>query len=245
MAIGSDTPRDLKTEQYFDEHVPEYSNERLAFTARAISDLGGGPGSSLVDLGCGAGNTLRFVREETGITDCFAIDVSANLLEKARESIECEAMVGSILDRSLPEKVGRQFDFAVIAAVLHHLIGPSRSASRELARRAVDNGLAMLKPGGHLIVVEPIFYPRVVMDGLFYVKKAFASVTTSRVQLGGYWNNIGAPVVSYYTNEELEEMVVAGGRGEVVMRDIDPEGLGRLNAVLNKTNTTMVVRKVG
>jgi SAM-dependent methyltransferase len=244
MAIGSETPRDLKTERYFDEHVPEYSNERLAFTAQAIAELGGGPGTSLVDLGCGAGNTLRFVREETGITDCFAIDVSANLLEKARESTGCDAIVGSILDPTLPEKVDRQFDFAIIAAVLHHLIGPTRKASKALAMSAVDNGLKMLKPGGHLVVVEPIFYPRVVMDGLFYVKKGFASLTTSRVELGGYWNNIGAPVVSYYTNEELEAMVQAGGRAEIVRRDIEPESLGRLNAVLNKTNTTVVMRKL-
>jgi SAM-dependent methyltransferase len=244
MATGSGTPRDLKTERYFDEHVPEYSDDRLEFAARTIAELGGGPGSSLVDLGCGAGNTLSFVREQTGITDCFAIDVSANLLEKARASTGCESMVGSLLDTDLPAKVGRRFDFAIIAAVLHHLIGPSRNGSRELARRAVGNALDMLEPGGHLVVVEPIFYPRVVMDALFYVKKTFASITTSRVQLGGYWNNIGAPVVSYYTNEELEEMVRGAGRAEVVARDIEPEALGRLNTVLNKTNTTIVVRKL-
>ena len=238
------TPRDLRTERYFDEHVPTYSHDRLDFAARTIAELGGGKGSSLVDLGCGAGNTLHHVREQTGIDDCFAIDVSPNLLEKARALTGCEAMVGSLMDADLPAKVGRRFDFAIIAAVLHHLIGPTRSGSRALARRAVDNALAMLEPGGHLVVVEPVFYPRLAMDALFYVKKAFAAVTTNRVQVGGYWNNIGAPVVSYYTNEELEDMVRAGGQAEVVAREIEPEALGRLNAVLNKTNTTIVVRKV-
>jgi len=245
MSGDGGTPRDLKTEKYFDEHVPEYSHDRLDFAARTIAELGGKKGSSLVDLGCGAGNTLHFVREQTGIEDVYAIDVSPNLLAKARELTGAESMVGSLLDTELPAKVGRRFDFAIIAAVLHHLIGPTRNGSRDLARRAVDNALAMLEPGGHLVVVEPIFYPRVAMDALFYVKKAFASLTTSRVQLGGYWNNIGAPVVSYYTNEELEDMVRAGGRAEVVARDIEPEALGRLNAVLNKTNTTIVVKKLG
>lgn len=244
MSTGSDTPRDLKTERYFDDHVPEYSDDRLEYTARTIASLGGGPGSSLVDLGCGAGNTLRFVKEETGIEDCFAIDVAPNLLAKAAEVSGCQTMVGSLMDRELPGKVGRTFDFAIIAAVLHHLIGRSREASRDLARSAVETALDMLEPGGHLVVVEPIYYPRVVMDGLFWVKKAVSSVTSSRVQLGGYWNNIGEPVVSYYTNEELEQMVTANGRAEVVARDIDPEALGRLNAVLNKTNTTIVVRKL-
>ena len=239
----SGTPRDLKTERYFDAHVPEYSHDRLDFAARTIAELGGGPGRSLVDVGCGAGNTLRHVREETGIDDCFAIDVSPNLLERAREATGCEAIVGSILDDELPHKVGRRFDFAIIAAVLHHLIGPTRGGSRALARRAVNNALEMLEPGGHLVVVEPIYYPRVAMDALFYVKKAFSALTTNRVEVGGYWNNIGAPVVSYYTNEELEDMVRAGGRAEVVAREIEPEALGRLNAVLNKTNTTIVVRK--
>ena len=245
MSGDGHTHRDLKTEKYFDEHVPEYTSDRLEFTAKAIADLGGKKGSSLVDLGCGAGNTLHFVREQTGIEDIYAIDVSPNLLEKARELTGAESIVGSLLDRQLPAKVGRRFDFAIIAAVLHHLIGPTRNGSRALARQAVDNALDMLEPGGHLVVVEPIYYPRVAMDALFYVKKGFASLTTSRVELGGYWNNIGAPVVSYYTNEELEDMVRADGRAEVVAREIEPEALGRLNALLNKTNTTIVVKKLG
>ncbi|HWT94594.1 MAG TPA: class I SAM-dependent methyltransferase [Solirubrobacteraceae bacterium] len=234
--------RDHATERYFDEHVPEYSPERLAFAARTIGEVAG-PRPSLVDLGSGAGNTLAFLQQQVELGDCLAVDVSPRLLERAAELAGCPTLKGSLMDPALPQQIGRKFDVAVIAAVLHHLIGSTRADSRRLAGQAVELALDVLEPGGHLVILEPIYYPRVVMDGLFYVKKAFSSVTTERVSIGGYWNNLGAPVVSYYTNEELVELATAGGRAEVVARDIDPEPLGRLNALLSKTNTTIVVRK--
>jgi SAM-dependent methyltransferase len=243
MPAEPTTARDERTEKYFDEHVPEYSAERLSFAAARIRELAG-ERASLVDLGCGAGNTLALLQAEAPLEDCLAVDVSPNLLAKAREATGAETFEGSLMDPTLPDRIGRQFDFAVIAAVLHHLIGRSRAESRALARQAVGIALELLKPGGHLVVVEPIFYPRVAMDALFYVKKALSTVSSERISIGDYWYNLGAPVVSYYSNEELEQMVTADGRAELVAREIEPQSIGRVGAVLNKTNTTVVVRKL-
>jgi hypothetical protein len=65
------------------------------------------------------------------------------------------------------------------------------------------------------------------------------------VKILGRWdNNIGAPVVSYMTNEELFELVRAGGRAEIVDREVEPESLSRgVDLVLRKTNTTVVAQK--
>jgi SAM-dependent methyltransferase len=242
MATERAARRDHATEHYFDHHVPEYSAERLAFAARTLRELAPEQ-ATLVDLGCGAGNTLAFLREQVPLGDCLAVDVSPNLLARAREATGCETFEGSLMDPALPERIGRRFDVAVIAAVLHHLIGATRAESRALARGAVDIALRLLHPGGLLVVVEPVYYPPLAMDALFYVKKLFTRLSSGRIGLGDYWWNIGAPVVSYYTNEELQEMVTAGGRAELVARDIDPAPLGRLGALLSKTNTTLVVRK--
>jgi SAM-dependent methyltransferase len=235
-------PQDAKTVRYFDEHAPEYSVERLEFAASAVAKRAG-EGASLVDLGCGAGNTLAHMLEVTPVTDALGVDVSETLLERCRELAGCPTQVGSIFDPQLPAQIGRRFDFAVVAAVLHHLIGPTRSRSRAYARRAIRNALALLEPGGHLIVVEPVFAPRLAMDAVFYVKQAISSVTTRRVFVGDhYWTNFGAPVVSYYGNEELEAMLEGEG-AHVVEREIVPEAMGSLNLILSKTNTTLVAQK--
>lgn len=240
MATGA-APHDAKTVRYFDDHAPEYSVGRLAFATRAIAERAE-EGASLIDLGCGAGNTLAHMLEATPVTDAMGVDVSQNLLDRCKELAGCPTRLGSIVDPDLPTLVGRRFDFAVVAAVLHHLIGPTRARSRAYARQAIRNALALLEPGGHLIVVEPVFAPRLAMDVVFYVKQAVSSITTRRVFVGdNYWTNFGAPVVSYYGNEELAAMLEGEG-AEIVARDIEPEPMGKLNLVLSKTNTTLVAQ---
>lgn len=235
---------DAKTVAYFDDLVPDYGDARLGFAATVIAERAR-VGASLIDLGCGTGKALRFLSDATGITDLVGVDVSQKSLAVTRERVGCDVQLGSIVDPGLATKVGRPFDFAVVAAVLHHLIGRTRSESRSFAQQAVHNAMSALKPGGHLLVFEPVWYPRVAMDALFYVKKMVSSVTPNRVSLLDTWNNIGAPVVSYYSNEELLRMVTDQGRGVVVAKDIDPDDLGRLNLVFNKTNTTILVRNAG
>jgi 2-polyprenyl-3-methyl-5-hydroxy-6-metoxy-1,4-benzoquinol methylase len=238
----SGIPRDVKTAAYFDEQVHDYSVGRLSFAAEAIARRADA-GASLLDIGCGTGNTLQYLGQAAGIEDLYGIDVSATCLETVRERIGCPVWHGSVLDDDLVERVGRRFDFVVLAAVLHHLIGPTRRASKGYASLAVHRGLDLLEPDGHLVVHEPIFYPRAAMDGVFYVKKALTGITSRRVELGGTWNNIGAPVVSYLTNEELIRMVEADGRAEIVEQEIVPDDSVSLSSLISKTNTTLVARK--
>ena len=236
---------DTDTVAYFDNHVPEYSVGRLAHPAAFISE-NGGASASVVDIGCGAGNTLAYMGDATGATELCGIDVSANLLERTHEEVPgCETHLGSILDTELLDAIGRErFDFAVIAAVLHHLIGRTRRESHRRAELAVTNALELLKPGGHLIVVDEGFSPPRAVDAVFYVKKAVTRLTSRRVGILGEWNNIGPPVVSYYTNEQLVEMVQARGAAELVNQVREPAHLGRgVNILLSKTDITLISRK--
>lgn len=235
-------PHDKQTVKYFDEHAPEYSIERFAFAARAIGERAT-PESSLVDLGCGAGNTLAHLKATTKISDVVGVDVSETLLARTRDQVGCPVHRASIIDSNLPAVVGRRFDFAVVAAVLHHLIGPTRRASRAHARAAIANALELLEPGGYLVILEPVWYPRIAMDGVFYVKKALSSISSRRVFVGDhYWANLGAPVVSYYGNEELVEMIETRG-ARIVDREIEPASLGRLDVLFTRTNSTFVAQK--
>jgi SAM-dependent methyltransferase len=171
--------------------------------------------------------------------------VSERLLERARDEVPgCETHLGSILDEALVARIGPRFDFAIIAAVLHHLIGRTRQESHELARVAVGNALDLLRPGGHLIVVDEAFSPKLAVDALFYLKKGLTRVTSKRVGVFGYWNNIGPPVVSYYSERELLDMVASGGRTTLVDSRREPERLSApARYVFGKLNVTFVARK--
>jgi ubiquinone/menaquinone biosynthesis C-methylase UbiE len=234
--------KDEATAAYFDSYVPEYGVERFARAADFLRREAG-PGASLIDIGCGTGNTLAHLQAITPVTEVAGLDVSARCLEKTRERLGCVTYQGSIFDPSVVHAVGPRFDFAVLAAVLHHLIGRTRQESRGYARAALHNAARLLSPGGHLLVVEPSFHPPLAMDAVFYVKKAVSRLTTRRVPILGYWNNIGAPVVSYYTHEELREMLESVPGLEIVADHADAVTLGPLlGRVFRRDGTTLVAR---
>jgi SAM-dependent methyltransferase len=240
--VASKAPLDPETEAYFDTCVPEYGVERLAETAQFIAQHGG-PDASLIDVGAGTGNTLAYLKESAGITDLAAIDVSSECLKVLGERVESKVHHGSILDRKFMESIDQKFDFAVIAAVLHHLIGKSRGQSREYAEMAVVNSKLLLKPGGHLIIHEPVFSPPIAMSAVFYLKKFITRFTSGRVGIGGYWNNIGAPVVSYYNSDQVRRLASAGPPSTVVDEHEQPETLARLlRPFMKRASLTLVVR---
>jgi len=58
------------------------------------------------------------------------------------------------------------------------------------------------------------------MDVVFYVKTLAVKLTSRRLELFDQWNNLGAPIASYYTSEELRRMVEEDPRAELL--DCDP-----------------------
>ncbi len=243
---GAAAERDAGTEAYFDSWTPEYdASSRFAHAADWIRRLAG-EGSSLVDVGCGNGNVLAYLRDETGLRRLAGIDVSPRYLEQARERVGCETHLGSILDAGLVESLAGRFDFAVLGAVLHHLVGRTRGASRGRARLAVVHAVSLVRPGGHVILHEPVFYPPWMMDLVFYAKRAASALTSRRLELFHHLNNLGAPVVSYYTNEELRRMVAKDPRAEILDLRSAPAHLTSLQRAIfirRREDTTVVIRR--
>ena len=237
--------RDAGTEAYFDAWTPEYDAARFAPAAEWIRRLAG-EDSTLVDVGCGSGNVLAYLRDETGLRRFAGIDVSPRYLEQARERVGCDTHQGSILDAALVESLAGRFDFAVLGAVLHHLVGRTRRASRERARLALAHAVSLVRSGGHVIVHEPVFYPSWTMDLVFYAKKLMSALTSRRLEIFDQWNNLGAPVVSYYTNEELEQMIADDPRAELLDRQSVPAYLSSLQRaafIRRREDTTLLVRR--
>ncbi|MFI5025124.1 MAG: class I SAM-dependent methyltransferase [Solirubrobacterales bacterium] len=249
MTRRSDVPpvlapgEDESTAAYFDDHVPEYSTLRLEHAASYIAEHGG-PESSLIDIGCGVGNTLAFLVERTGVSNVAGLDVSANCLVQTREQVPCETYQGSILDPELVSSLEGRFDFAVLAAVVHHLIGATRGRSLGFAEAAIHNAVRLVKPGGHVVVHEPVYSPRAFSASLFYVKKGVTAITSKRVELGNQWSNVGPPVVSYLTNDQLREFANRAPQAELAGMWIEPAEPPPIAKLLFRhTDTTVALRR--
>jgi SAM-dependent methyltransferase len=238
--------RDAGTEAYFDSRTPEYdAASRFAPAAERIRRRAG-EGSTLVDVGCGTGNVLAYLRDATGVRRLAGIDVSLRCLEQAHARLGCETHQGSILDAGLVARLAGRFDFAVLGAVLHHLVGPTRRASRARARLALAHSLSLVGPGGHVIVLEPVFSPPWTMGVVFYAKTLAAKLTSRRLELFDRWNNLGAPVVSYYTTEELRQMIAADPRAELLDLQTVPAYLSSLQRaafIRRREDATLVIRR--
>ncbi len=237
--------RDEQTEAYFDRRRAEYPVHRFEFAAAALREQGRA-GGTLLDVGCGTGNTLEYLRDTAGIRQLAGIDVSRRCVARTRSRLGCRAWQGSILDRALAERFDGEFDVVVVAAVLHHLVGPTRTRSRELARTALIHCLRMVRPGGLLVVIEPVFEPRWVMDAVFHVKRMIGTVARGRVELLSQANNLGPPVVSFYSEGELRELLRRAGAGEIVGRNAVGQRPGRLfraAGIRRRDDLTLLVQR--
>jgi len=218
-------------------HRPDRFQEALAW----LESSGPVP-RRICDLGCGTGLLLGMLGQRFPDAELVGIDLDEAAVREAAHRGRCRVVVASIFDEGLGERLGGVFDLVVLGAVLHHVTGPTRRASRARAVEALRRGFGLLGPGGVLVVVEPTFAPRWAMTALFWVKRALAP-TGRRVELGR-WNNLGAPLVSYYDPTELARMVHAAGGGPVfeTHRRGRVRRLPRLVGVTDRWESTIAAR---
>jgi SAM-dependent methyltransferase len=106
-------------------------------------------GQKVVDIGCGPGNSLRFLPEDI---DYVGFDVSPEYVRHAQKAHAGQPRRNFLVGRSedfverLPEAMANA-DLVIINAVLHHLGDAEATTALKLAR-------ACLAPGGRLVSVE-------------------------------------------------------------------------------------------
>jgi SAM-dependent methyltransferase len=236
---------DEQTRDYFQTNTPEYWGGRYNDVIQFLDRVAGAD-MSLLDIGCGTGNILAAIRAGTCLTSLTGVDTSPAYLQKAREK-GFETHQGSITDGASLISLGKQFDFVLVGAVLHHLVASSRESSRALAELALKNALSITRSGGRLILMEPTFRPRLTMTVVFHLKRLMSRVTKRRIELFGKWNNIGEPIVSYYSTDDVDAMVRAADPDLVhEQRHVRERALPliwRLAGVTERSDVVLVLRR--
>ncbi len=128
-------------------------------------------GMLAVDFGCGPGFfTLEMARRVGSSGRVIAVDLQEGMLEKLAKKVKASGLADRI-DLHLCEKksigIKSEADFILAFYVVHEVPDQDR-LFRQLA--------AILKPGGHLLLAEPLFHVS---------KKAFAQ-SLALAQLAGF-----------------------------------------------------------
>ena len=77
---------DERTEQYFDANTPRYSSGRYKAVVKFLRK-DAAPGSSLLDVGCGSGDVLRLISDETPVGELAGLDISAASLDRCAAAV--------------------------------------------------------------------------------------------------------------------------------------------------------------
>jgi len=237
---------DAQTQNYFNNNTPVYSTGRYTKVVEFInSDLQAE--RSFIDLGCGTGNIIQLFGANTTIRDLAGMDIGAAYLSKCQENNPTAATyLGSILQPDLANMIKRRFGYVLVGAVLHHLVLKTRAQSFELSKQALANAWSLVHEGGCLVIMEPTFKPRLIMSLLFHVKRIISSITSERVSLFGYWNNLGEPVVSYMSHEHVRQDVLDLPGGSLVLDTCDRHkvsALWRLCGITERADSILILRK--
>lgn len=118
--------------------------------------------SSVLDLGCGTGETAIAVLKRHPHARLMGIDSSEDMLSIARKRLPSATFIVSRLEDSLPEG---PFDAVVSAFAIHHLDGQEKAT---LFRRIAH----VLSPGGRFVMldvvvpIEPVERPIRLEEGV-------------------------------------------------------------------------------
>lgn len=104
-------------------------------------------GASVLDVGCGNGRFGAYLKQRIGDVRYHGVDVSARLLDHARELLTARGVEFTLEQRDIvtdPPDHGA-YDLVVAFGVLHHVPGRERRESlvRALADRVADGGVLM------------------------------------------------------------------------------------------------------
>ena len=147
-------------------------------TERALRAAGIGPGSRVLDLGCGMGD-VALISADLG-AQVVSIERDPNVASAARERLgtRVEVVVGDITDA----KVDGTFDAITGRLILMYVRDPA-AVLRDLVAR-------VLRPGGAVAMVEYDFRSTLMLPGPAMLRDAIATVCRI-IEAAGFHGDLG------------------------------------------------------
>jgi 2-polyprenyl-3-methyl-5-hydroxy-6-metoxy-1,4-benzoquinol methylase len=142
--------KNLNTPEYwnkeFDKEIEinrqRIEPERFEKTANFIKD-----GSSVLDLGCGKGEFLQFLKIKKPNCKMMGIDFSSSAIEYAKKTIpDIEFAVADVQNISFYKSLLKRFDYVVSFEVIEHL---------DIPLKFISEVECVLKDGGWFILSTP------------------------------------------------------------------------------------------
>ena len=204
---------------YFDTHAqmhayhkdPNFYRPLISKIGKIISPV------RLLDLGCGDGTFIRNVIQAGLKGEYLGLDISSTMLNKAMmHDYDVDLVVADGL--SLPIASGIQFDLIHLDSVLHHLIGKTRSQSKNLALNLIDTLFSRLSSNG-FVMVEEFCYDSYIIPNLtslvvFYGLKL---INLLKLDLRKWTSEIVPGLeVNFYSESELINLFGRYGTVKVV-----------------------------
>ena len=149
------------------------------FRRRSVTALDLDPGDSVLELGCGPGNSFERLRAAVGPTGrVVGVDASAGMVRRARERVAAAGWENVHVvrgDATRPGIAGGSFDAAYAAMSLSAMPDP---------QAAVEAAAASLRPDGRLAVLDARPFQRAPLSVLNPVTKpAFERLTDWRPEV--------------------------------------------------------------
>jgi SAM-dependent methyltransferase len=172
----------------------EYSNKEAAYFSRARTDIAPLLPPTIdrvLELGCGSGSTLAWLRQTRGVGTTVGIEIEPRVAEAARSKVDHVLNLDAERE-PLPAELGR-FDLMLCLDVLEHFRDPWKSLAELVA--------AHLLPGGTVIASVPnVRHAGVILPLLF----------------GGHWTYSESGILDrthlrFFTRESAIELMSVGG----------------------------------
>lgn len=158
-------------------------------------------GASVLDVGCGLGLYVRQLRAHT--SDVWGVDIDP---EKVAEASRTLPNIRLAPAEKLPFRAGT-FDVVLSHEVLEHV---------DDDRRAVEEAVRVLKPGGRLVVFAPNRLYPFETHGIYWRGRYRYGNKPLVNYLPGHWRSKLCPHVRAYTSRDLRRLF-AGLDGQVLV----------------------------
>ncbi len=139
---------------FFDRWSKTYDSSPIRFWMRhfqipALQEIQFRPGIKILDLSCGTGELLQTLfRKSKGKAELYGLDISNDMLRKARQKLPTEVKLVQGDVHNLPFDSG-EFDYVLCTEAFHHYHSQNQAVA-EMKR--------VLKNSGKIIIVDVNFF---------------------------------------------------------------------------------------